>query len=99
MKKIAIEEHFFTQSFMDYMQSIGKRITEGGEKTDKVRVFLSPGESAKLVDIGEGRIKAMDEAGIDMQVLSVSCPGIEAVGMLMRLLVCPNKLITIWQRL
>lgn len=33
--------------------------------------------SAKLTDLGEGRIKLMDEAGIDVAVLSLSAPGIE----------------------
>ncbi len=30
-----------------------------------------------LADLGEGRIKAMDEAGVDVAVLSLSAPGIE----------------------
>jgi predicted TIM-barrel fold metal-dependent hydrolase len=33
--------------------------------------------SAKLTDLGEGRIKLMDEAGVDVAVLSLSAPGIE----------------------
>ena len=33
---------------------------------------------AELSDIGEGRIKHMDAAGIDVQVLSLTMPGIQA---------------------
>jgi uncharacterized protein len=34
--------------------------------------------AGRLTDIGEGRIKGMDEAGIDIAVLSLSAPGIES---------------------
>jgi predicted TIM-barrel fold metal-dependent hydrolase len=33
--------------------------------------------AAKLTDLGEGRLTAMDEAGMDVAVLSLSAPGIE----------------------
>jgi uncharacterized protein len=35
--------------------------------------------TAKLVDVGEQRLRAMDDAGIDMQVLSVTAPGTQQV--------------------
>jgi predicted TIM-barrel fold metal-dependent hydrolase len=35
--------------------------------------------TAKLVDVGEQRLRVMDEAGIDMQVLSVTAPGSQQV--------------------
>ena len=38
-----------------------------------------PALEARLADIGEGRIAAMDAAGIDMQVLSSCQPGLEQV--------------------
>ena len=31
----------------------------------------------RIVDIGEGRLRDMDESDIDMQVLSISIPGVE----------------------
>jgi len=31
----------------------------------------------KLLDVGEGRLGEMDKAGIDMQVLSLVCPGVQ----------------------
>jgi predicted TIM-barrel fold metal-dependent hydrolase len=41
--------------------------------------MFNPGSraSAALTDLGEGRLRAMDEAGIDMAILSLSAPGIE----------------------
>jgi predicted TIM-barrel fold metal-dependent hydrolase len=35
--------------------------------------------TAKLIDVGEERLRVMDEAGIDMQVLSVTAPGSQQV--------------------
>jgi predicted TIM-barrel fold metal-dependent hydrolase len=35
--------------------------------------------TAKLVDVGEQRLRVMDDAGIDMQVLSVTAPGSQQV--------------------
>src|ERR1700682_3352140 len=35
--------------------------------------------TAQLVDVGERRLQVMDEAGIDMQVLSVTAPGSQQV--------------------
>jgi len=34
---------------------------------------------AKLIDIGAGRIREMDEAGIDVQVLSLAQPGVQSL--------------------
>ncbi len=34
--------------------------------------------AAKLADTGEQRLRVMDQAGIDMQVLSVTAPGSRA---------------------
>ena len=85
MKKIAIEEHCFTQYFVDFLQSrkefpkIEGILGERGQKT--WRWWNSPQEYqpwipapvvSKISDLGEGRLKDMDEAGIDMQVISFS---------------------------
>jgi uncharacterized protein len=35
--------------------------------------------TAKLVDVGEQRLQVMDDAGVDMQVLSVVAPGSQQV--------------------
>ncbi|MDB9822910.1 amidohydrolase, partial [Deltaproteobacteria bacterium] len=66
VKKIAVEEHCHTQGHLEWLWS--KTEWEG-----------APAEEAriKIADIGEGRIKEMDEAGVDMQVLSLSYPDLD----------------------
>ncbi|MFC1958008.1 amidohydrolase family protein [Chloroflexota bacterium] len=41
---------------------------------------VRPETRENLFDLGEGRIKGMDEAGVDMQLLSMSAPGPEDFG-------------------
>lgn len=88
MKKIAVEEHFLTESYVNYLFSrkeFPKRdiIEKNGKKFVRSWWSLSdyrlvePGGPSKITDLGEGRIKEMDEAGIDMQVLSLGFPGVE----------------------
>ncbi|MFC1868831.1 amidohydrolase family protein [Thermodesulfobacteriota bacterium] len=87
MKKITIEEHFTTQEHLDHLQSILEGTYPVPEVMQEEKVlnlelpFLAPkvveNEVSRLLDIGEGRIKDMDEAGIDMQVLSLVSPGVQ----------------------
>lgn len=70
MRTITLEEHCASPGFMagpgkDFMNRLRDR---GGRFADVYE---------KLQDIGDRRIAAMDEAGIDMQVLSLSTPGVE----------------------
>jgi predicted TIM-barrel fold metal-dependent hydrolase len=68
MRTIALEEHFVTRSFL--------RVTgANGRKTPPQIAALQP----KLLEIGAGRIAAMDEAGIDLQVLSLAAAGLDAL--------------------
>jgi hypothetical protein len=64
MKLIGLEEHILPADFVE-------------------QVLPTPlacdGLTAKLIDIEEHRLLAMDEAGIDMQVLSVTAPGSQHV--------------------
>jgi len=90
MKRIAIEEHFFTEEYVNYLRS---RKDYPRLETLKIKdremewLRLGPGCSLPsvphlqngLLDVGEGRLKIMDEVGIDMQVLSLSFPGVEAL--------------------
>ncbi len=70
IKAIALEEHFATPSFF-----------EGPGKWLRGRGSGTPGRSTRqidqLLDVGDGRIAAMNEAGVDMQVLSLNSPGVE----------------------
>jgi 5-carboxyvanillate decarboxylase len=87
VKKIAIEEHFHTDGYVKYLFSRKtwprrELVEEGGKKL--VQDWWSPTSfrlmdpgPGKLADLGEGRLREMDDAGIDMQVLSLSFPGVE----------------------
>jgi len=71
MRTIAVEEHFTTKEFQD---TITKRL--GGPAPvppHMVEIFK------RQLDLGVSRIHDMDEAGIDMQVLSLSALGLEAL--------------------
>ena len=67
LKLIAIEEHFLTQEVRDAWATI---------LSDDDTVSFNIGEIGKrLYDLGEGRLRLMDETGVDVQVLSLTSPG------------------------
>lgn len=70
MKKIALEEHFITADLL-----------EDTQKTDFTA--MNPQKAAEfqagLLDFADLRLKAMDEAGIDVSVLSLTDPGIQGI--------------------
>ncbi|MFC1869312.1 amidohydrolase family protein [Thermodesulfobacteriota bacterium] len=84
MKRIAIEEHFMTQGYIDYLRSkkdFPKLKTVEDEKHRQVeRLFFAPDkgrdqdpiETNRLLDVGTDRLSEMDECGMDMQVLCLS---------------------------
>ena len=88
MKKITIEEHFMTQEYLDCLRSLLEKkdprpvitLDEKAELSEKG--FISgvgagaDSITSKLLDVGEGRLREMDEVGIDMQVLSMA-PGVQ----------------------
>lgn len=88
MKKIAIEEHFHTEAYTQYLYSrkewprremieeSGKRLVRDWWSSTNYRL-MDPEKPNPLTELGEGRLRRMDEAGIDMQVLSLSFPGVE----------------------
>jgi predicted TIM-barrel fold metal-dependent hydrolase len=68
MRTITLEERFLTESFL--------RATGAHDQpTPPWLTQLQP----KLLDLGAGRIAAMDEAAIDMQVLSLAALGFDAL--------------------
>lgn len=66
MRTIALEEHYATQALLDVPTA--KRQFDLGS---------FPQMKANLFDLDAGRIAAMDAAAIDLQVLSLSAPGVE----------------------
>ena len=62
MRTIALEEHFATTGFLN-----------GPGNRHKSRPELAE----QLTDLGDGRIAAMDEAAVDLAVLSLVAPGVE----------------------
>jgi uncharacterized protein len=76
MRTITLEEHYATPAFMD---GPGRQIREQAEAA-RAHPQVAAGLTRlieQLCDIGEGRIANMDAAGIDLQVLSLTAPGVE----------------------
>lgn len=68
MKKIALEEHFTRPELARYAADLAS-----GRHSPIVERFQE-----RLLDFGEMRLEAMDQAGIDIAVLSVTTPGVQA---------------------
>ncbi len=68
MRTITLEEHFATREFFD---------GPGREMKETPAHFGPVDIPKKLLDIGDGRIAEMDAAGIDVQVLSLTYPGVQ----------------------
>jgi uncharacterized protein len=70
MRTITLEEHFASPAFLN---GPGKKLKEQAATFgDRAARLLE-----QLTDLGEKRIAEMDKAGIDMQVLSLTAPGVE----------------------
>ena len=74
MRIIALEEHVVTPLYVSKMAGGSRRTTSLDDRSKK----LGHDIRAELLDIGESRIKHMDAAGIDVQVLSLTMPGVQA---------------------
>lgn len=68
MRRIALEEHFW----MNGLQTPG---SFGDQKTVFTREFMERNRT-RLVDFTEHRLPEMDRLGIDLQVLSLTAPGL-----------------------
>lgn len=64
MKTITLEEHFVTTGFL---KATGEYGTPMPPRMQQVQ--------SQLLDLGSGRIAAMDETGVDLQVLSLAAVG------------------------
>ena len=70
MRTITLEEHFATPKFFD---GPARFVKERAEKVGGRYAQVMD----RLCDLGTKRLEEMDAAGIDMQVLSLSAPGVE----------------------
>ena len=66
MKTIALEEHFVTS---DFLKATG---AEGAGAPANLKAVRDA-----LLDLGEARLSAMDEGGVDLQVLSLAAIGVD----------------------
>jgi predicted TIM-barrel fold metal-dependent hydrolase len=69
MFTVVVEEHFATQAILDRTASV-----DGPMDAEAARRQVP-----LLLDLGDRRLAAMDEAGIDVQVVSHTAPGLEWV--------------------
>ena len=82
-RRIAIEEAFVTQEIADAWAEVlasGAPNEPGFRKMGETILADSPGTRLihqRLLDLGEGRIAHMDATGIDMQVISITSPGVQ----------------------
>jgi uncharacterized protein len=68
MRTITLEEHYASPAFLE---GPGWELKGQAESFGFTRIL------EQLCDLGEGRIADMDAAGIDVQVLSLTSPGVE----------------------
>ncbi len=86
MKRIDFEAHFLTHEYIDLLhENKGFPRYEADKQTerqylcysDNVRLQVGGIIGDRLLDLGEGRLKNMDADGVDVQVLSLTAPGLE----------------------
>jgi len=84
MRKYDTEAHFLTKEYQAYLQS-RKEVPREEMYKGFLRLWFDQGVwephaarlEEKLLDLGDGRIRDMDESGIDVQILSLTAPGCE----------------------
>jgi predicted TIM-barrel fold metal-dependent hydrolase len=74
VKIIAIEEHWNSVGIRDALDRL-----QGGARDESVAFNTMGDNQARLEDIGQGRVEAMDAAGIDVSILSVVTPATQAL--------------------
>jgi predicted TIM-barrel fold metal-dependent hydrolase len=80
VKTIDLENHFATESWLAALEANPGYPTYAGEEKGigfSADTWMPLRVKPKLLDLDEGRIKLMDEAGVDFAVLSLAAPGCE----------------------
>lgn len=76
MRTITLEEHFATPAFLEGPGGAGlvaqARSVVGGQQGRDAGQLVQ-----RLTDLGDGRLEEMDRAGIEVQALSLTAPGVE----------------------
>lgn len=75
--RIAAEETF---TIPEVLEALAELVAREPDRIPPHATLLEPAMSAALVDLGAGRIAAMDEARIDKQILSIWSPGVQVFG-------------------
>ena len=81
-RRIAVEEAFVTPEIMAQWHVVlaGRDVEPGFAKMGETILAPTPANKLldeRLLDIGAGRIAHMDSIGIDMQILSLTSPGVQ----------------------
>jgi len=82
LRKIAVEEAFVIKEVADLLATIGATTSSPDAVilrafyTQKLRI-RERSLLDELLDIGEGRLADMDRFGVDMQILSLTTPGVQ----------------------
>lgn len=73
LKIVALEEHYITPAIRDANLALPSDVRDpsAGDSQKEMQ--------AKLLDLGEARLQRMDEAGIDVAVLSVTTPATQSL--------------------
>ncbi len=71
MKVIAVEEHVTSPLYQSKITPTPRRLASLADSSERVGHDVM----AEMLDIGKSRIAAMDETGIDLQLLSLTMPG------------------------
>lgn len=80
MKTIDLENHFATESWLEALRANPGYPTYVDEEKGigfAADAWMPLRVRSKLLDLDEGRLKLMDEAGVDYAVLSLAAPGCE----------------------
>lgn len=73
-KIIGLEEHFVTEDVLAAWKALEPRWQ------DVALMQSDRGDTGqRLADLGDARLKAMDETGLDVQVLSLTAPGVQSL--------------------